>query len=152
VVVVGSGPIGREIGELLGAVGMQVRVLGRAESGDLPAHVSDADYVVGAVPLTDQTRRLFDRKVFEAMPTTARFVNAGRGPSVVEDDLVDALREGDLAGAALDVFDLEPLPAEHPLWTTEGVSVSPHMSGDRFGWQEALVDDFLGNLDRWRSG
>lgn len=152
VVVVGSGPIGREIGELLAAVGMQVRVLGRSESGHLPAHVSDADYVVGAVPLTDQTRGLFDRKVFEAMPTTARFVNVGRGPSVVEDDLVAALREGDLAGAALDVFDLEPLPAEHPLWTTEGVLVSPHMSGDRFGWQEALVDVFLGNLHRWRSG
>lgn len=152
VVVVGSGPIGREIGDLLGAVGMQVRVLGRAESGDLPAHVADADYVVAAVPLTDQTRGLFDRKVFEAMAPTARFVNVGRGASVVEDDLVDALRDGDLAGAALDVFAHEPLPAEHPLWTTEGVIVSPHMAGDRFGWQEALVDVFLGNLDRWRSG
>lgn len=152
VVVVGSGPIGREIGELLGAVGMQVRILGRAESGHLPAHVSDADYVVGVVPLTDQTLGMFDRKVFDAMPTTARFVNVGRGPSVVEEDLVTALREGDLAGAALDVFDLEPLPAEHPLWTMERAIVSPHMAGDRFGWQEALVDVFLGNLDRWRSG
>ena len=150
--VVGTGPIGREIGDLLGAVGMQVRMLGRAETEDLPAHVADADYVVAAVPLTDRTRGLFDRKVFEAMPPTARFVNVGRGASVVEDDLLDALAAGDLAGAALDVFAQEPLPAEHPLWTTEGVVVSPHMAGDRFGWHEALVDVFLGNLDRWRSG
>lgn len=151
-VVVGSGPIGHEIGALLSAVGMQVRVLGRSESGDLAGHVADADYLIGAAPLTDQTRGLFDRKVFQAMPSTARFVNVGRGPSVVEEDLVTALREGEIAGAALDVFQVEPLPRDHPLWTLEGVLVSPHMSGDRFGWQEALVELFLDNLRRWRSG
>jgi phosphoglycerate dehydrogenase-like enzyme len=151
-VVVGSGPIGREIGSLLGAVGMQVHLLGRAESADLPTHVAAADYVVNATPLTDQTRGLFDRKVFEAMPRTARLVNVGRGPSVVEDALVEALRDGEIAGAALDVFVDEPLPPEHPFWDLEGVIVSPHMSGDRFGWREALAELFLDNLSRWRSG
>lgn len=151
-VVVGSGPIGQEIGALLEAVGVDVRVLGRAESVDLPTQVGEADHLIGAAPLTNQTRGMFDRKVFEALPPTATFVNVGRGPSVVEDDLVAALREGEIARAALDVFETEPLPPEHPLWTLDGVVVSPHMSGDRFGWREALVDLFLDNLDRWRSG
>jgi len=151
-VVVGTGPIGREICALLRAVGMTVRLLGRAESADLPAHVGSADYVVNATPLTDQTRGLFDLKVFEAMPRTARLVNVGRGPSVVEDDLVEALLEGEIAGAALDVFVDEPLPPEHPLWDLEGVIVSPHMSGDRFGWRDALAELFLDNLSRWRTG
>jgi phosphoglycerate dehydrogenase-like enzyme len=151
-VVVGSGPIGQEIATVLRAVGMQVRVLGRAESAELPAHVTAVDYLVGAAPLTDLTRDLFDRTVFEAMPPTARFVNVGRGPSVVEEDLIAALRAGTIAGAALDVFDTEPLPGDHPLWDLEDVIVSPHMSGDRFGWREALAELFLDNLDRYRSG
>ncbi len=163
VVVVGTGPIGREIGRLLAAVGLQVTLVGRTAAGDpefgtvhpsseLPAVVAGADYVVGAAPLTEQTTGLFDREVFTAMRETARFVNVGRGPSVVEDDLVAALRAGDLAGAALDVFSQEPLPAGHPLWSMPGVLVSPHMSGDAFGWTEALARLFLDNLDRWRSG
>lgn len=151
-VVVGSGPIGQQIGALLEAIGVEVRVLGRAESAELPTQVVEADHLIGAAPLTDQTRGLFDRKVFEALPPTATFINVGRGPSVVEDDLVAALREGEIARAALDVFETEPLPPGHPLWTLDGVVVSPHMSGDRHGWREALVDLFLDNLDRWRSG
>lgn len=150
-VVVGTGPIGREIAALLEAVGMRVRLVGRAESGDLPALVTDADYLVGAAPLTDRTRGLYDRKVFEAMPRTARFVNIGRGPSVVEQDLLAALREGEIAGAGLDVFATEPLPEDHPFWDLEGVIVSPHMSADTFGWREALVELFAENLERWRS-
>lgn len=151
-VVVGTGPIGREIATLLEAVGMRVRLVGRAESDNLPALVTDADYLVGAAPLTDQTRGMYDRKVFEAMPRSARFVNVGRGPSVVEEDLLAALREGEIAGAGLDVFADEPLPEDHPFWDLDSVLVSPHMSADTFGWREALVDLFADNLERWRSG
>jgi phosphoglycerate dehydrogenase-like enzyme len=151
-VVVGSGPIGREIQALLEAVGMRVRLLGRAESANLPAHVGDADFLVGVAPLTERTRGLFDRKVFEALPDRARFVNVGRGASVVEADLLRALDEGDLAGAALDVFAEEPLPADHPLWSQERVVVSPHMAADAVGWREALVEVFTDNLRRWRAG
>jgi phosphoglycerate dehydrogenase-like enzyme len=163
-VVVGSGPIGREIGTLLQAVGMRVRLVGRSRreddpdfglvvaSGDLVTAVTDADFVVGAAPLTDQTRGLFDRAVFAAMPRHARFLNVGRGPSVVEADLLTALREGELAGAALDVFAEEPLPPDHPFWDVEGLVVSPHVSADTVGWREALVDLFSDNLRRWRRG
>jgi len=164
VVVVGSGPIGRETGRLLAAAGMQVRLVGReSRTGDpdfgsvhaaseLVDVVSDADYVVAAAPLTEQTHGMFDERVFAAMPARARFVNIGRGPLVVEDDLVAALRSGELAGAALDVFETEPLPPEHPLWTMDQVVVSPHMAGDALGWREALTVLFADNLDRWRAG
>lgn len=162
-VVVGTGPIGREIGRLLTAVGLRVTLVGRTArdddpefgavraSADLVAVVGDADFVVGAAPLTPQTRGLFDRQVFAAMPPTARFVNVGRGASVVEADLLAALGAGEIAGAALDVFEQEPLPAEHPLWSADGMLVSPHMSGDAFGWQDALADLFRDNLQRWRT-
>jgi phosphoglycerate dehydrogenase-like enzyme len=162
-VVVGTGPIGREIAALLSAVGLEVRLVGRTRRTDplfgevqaiedLPSVVADADFVVGAAPLTEQTRGVFDRKVFEAMPRSARLVNVGRGPSVVEPDLIAALREQEIAGAALDVFADEPLPPDSPLWHLDGVIVSPHMSGDRHGWREALADLFLDNLGRWRAG
>lgn len=161
--VVGTGPIGREIAQLLRAVGMSVTLVGRTArsdpdfgtvhaSGDLPALASEADYVVAAVPLTPQTTGLFDRRLFRAMRRTARFVNVGRGLSVVEQDLLDALAAGEIAGAALDVFHEEPLPPGHPLWSAERLLVSPHMSGDARGWREALVRLFLDNLDRWRRG
>jgi phosphoglycerate dehydrogenase-like enzyme len=162
-VVVGTGPIGRETGHLLRAVGMAVTLVGRTErhdpefgvvcaTEDLPALVAEADFVVAAVPLTPQTTGLFDRRLFRAMRRTARFVNVGRGPSVVERDLLDALEAGEIAGAALDVFEEEPLPPGHPLWSATRLFVSPHMSGDAGGWREALVRLFLDNLDRWRRG
>lgn len=164
VLVVGSGPIGREIGRLLQAVGLRVRLLGRTRRDDDPdfttVHASedlldlvgDADYVVAAAPLTDQTEGMFDRAAFGAMRRSARFINIGRGQLAVEDDLVAALREGEIAGAALDVFSVEPLPAGHPLWTLDGVLVSPHMSGDSRGWHDALARLFVDNFERWRSG
>ena len=84
------------------------------------------------------------------MKPTARLVNVGRGPLVVIDDLVAALGAGRIAGAALDVFPDEPLPADSPLWAMPQVIVSPHMSGDVVGWREELVDLFADNLQRWR--
>jgi phosphoglycerate dehydrogenase-like enzyme len=93
-----------------------------------------------------------DGSLLARLPSYARLINVGRGALVVEDDLVEALRSGRLAGAALDVFAAEPLPADHPLWTLPGVIVSPHMSGDVVGWRDALVELFADNLDRYRDG
>ncbi|WP_442785215.1 D-2-hydroxyacid dehydrogenase [Amycolatopsis sp. H20-H5] len=162
--VVGTGPIGRSIARLLRAAGMRVSGVGRrARTGDpdfgdvhasseLALHLPSADYVVAVAPLTEHTKGLFDAKAFAAMKPSARFVNVGRGELVVTADLVAALREGALAGAALDVFDIEPLPSESPLWTLPNVLVSPHMSGDFLGWRNALVEVFAGNFTRWRAG
>ena len=162
-VVVGTGGIGRETARLLAAVGMDVSVAGsRArtdpelgeviDSGRLPQHLAGVDYLVNAAPLTDRTRGLIDAEVLTALPPTAHLVNVGRGPTVVEDDLLTALREHRLGGATLDVFTTEPLPQDSPLWNAPGVVVSPHMSGDVVGWRDTLADQFVANARRWLDG
>ncbi|WP_130798559.1 D-2-hydroxyacid dehydrogenase [Streptomyces otsuchiensis] len=163
-VVVGSGPIGRRIGVTLQALGVEVALSGRRErDGDpdfgrvhaseaLPALLAEADWVVCAAPLTPATTGLFDAHNFGLMKHGARFINIGRGPHVVEPDLVEALRTGRLGGAALDVFGSEPLAESSPLWEVPGLLVSPHMSGDTIGWRDDLAEQFLDNFDRWAAG
>jgi phosphoglycerate dehydrogenase-like enzyme len=87
-----------------------------------------------------------------AMRPSGRLINVGCGGLVVEDDLIAALRAGRLAGAALDVFETEPLGADSPWWEVPNVLVSPHMSADVHGWRDALVEVFIDNLRRWRDG
>ncbi|WP_030513173.1 D-2-hydroxyacid dehydrogenase [Nocardia sp. NRRL WC-3656] len=162
VLVVGTGSIGRAIARLLRAAGMRVRGVGRTArigdpdfgtvATDLHAELPGADYVVCVTPLTPQTRHMFDASAFAAMKPHARFINVGRGESVVTDDLVAALRGGVLAGAALDVVDPEPLPAGHPLWDLPNVVVTPHNSGDFIGWRAEIVAAFTENFERWASG
>ncbi|WP_203658058.1 D-2-hydroxyacid dehydrogenase [Actinocatenispora rupis] len=159
--VVGTGPIGRAIARMLTAVGLRVTGVGRTERASdadfgtvhgfpaLPGLLGDADYVVLAAPLTEQTTGMIDAAALAAMRPGARLVNIGRGPLVVTADLVAALTAGRIAGAALDVFDTEPLPPDSPLWTVPGLVVSPHMSGDTLGWRDDLAALFADNLDRW---
>nr|WP_237751275.1 D-2-hydroxyacid dehydrogenase [Streptomyces sp. AA0539] len=163
-VIVGSGPIGRKIGSLLLALGVEVTLTGRRErtgdpefgrvaaAGELPALLPEADWVVCAAPLTEETTGLFDADAFARMKPTAHFINIGRGGHVVEPDLAAALHAGALAGAALDVFATEPLPESSALWDAPGLIVSPHMSGDTFGWRDDLAEQFLDNFDRWAAG
>lgn len=162
--VVGTGAIGRACARLLRAVGMEVHGAGRTAragdadftqihaSADLTSYVHRADYVINAAPLTPQTTGLFNAEVFAAMRPGAHLINIGRGASVHTDDLVHALHHGPLDGAALDVFDVEPLPADHPLWSAPGVRISPHMSGDVVGWRDELAGQFLANAKRWLHG
>jgi phosphoglycerate dehydrogenase-like enzyme len=164
VLVAGTGPIGRAIARSCAAMGMQVRGVGRTarprddEFGrvfaaeDLAEVVGWADYVVNALPSTAATRRAFDAEVFAAMSPGARFVNVGRGSTVDEGALVRALEQGRIGGAALDVFEEEPLPADSPLWAMPNVVVSPHMAGDFAGWRESAVELFVGNLERYLTG
>ena len=164
VVIVGTGPIGRAIARLLRAAGMRVVGAGRTArdsdpdfgtvypSAELEEHLPSADYVVAVAPLTEQTKGLFDARALAAMKPSARFINVGRGELVVTGDLVEAVRAGKIAGAALDVFETEPLPADSPLWTMENVLVSPHMSGDFIGWRNKLVEVFAENFRRWLGG
>ncbi len=164
VLVVGTGPIGRAIARLLTAVGMNVSGSGRRShdddpdfgtvtaTEDLPAALAVADYVVLAAPLTESTHGMFDAGIFASMRPGARLINVGRGELVRTDDLVDALRSGAVGGAALDVVDPEPMPDDHPLWDLPGVVITPHNSGDFFGWQDTLVEAFADNFRRWREG
>ncbi|TCK26503.1 D-2-hydroxyacid dehydrogenase [Pseudonocardia endophytica] len=158
VTVVGSGPIGHAITDLLRGTGMHVELVGRTARDGVHAFealdglLPDTQYLVLAAPLTDQTRGLLHAGTLARLPHTARVINVGRGPLVVQDDLVAALTDGTIAGAALDVFEVEPLPSEDPLWAMENVIVSPHMSGDIVGWRDTLVDLFVDNLTRYRAG
>jgi phosphoglycerate dehydrogenase-like enzyme len=157
-VVVGSGPIGRAIARTLGALDITTALVGRtARSGvhgpeDLDRLLARADWVIAAAPLTDETHGMFDARRFGLMQPSARFVNIGRGQLVVEDALAEALARRRIAGAALDVFEAEPLPAESPLWQAPGLIVSPHMSGDIVGWRDELGVQFVELYELWEAG
>jgi|SRR5579884_1256751 len=162
--VLGPGAVGREITQMLRAVGMAVDVVGRRERDDEPGigrvHALDdlaqllpqAQDVIVALPLTAETHGIVDADLLARMQPGAVLINVGRGSLVDEPALLKSLRSGRLAAALLDVFEVEPLPADHPFWGMENVFVSPHMSGDVHGWQQGVVDLFLENLERWRTG
>lgn len=163
VLVVGPGPVGRETVLLLRAAGMDVTVVGRtarddaqlgaiASFDDLDVLLGEAQDVVLTLPLTRETRGLFNAARFDRMRQGARLVNVGRGAVVVEQDLLDAIDAGHLGAAALDVFEHEPLAAENPLWSRNNILVSPHASGDLIGWRGRVVDCFARNLLNWKTG
>ena len=164
VLMVGVGPIARRTAQMAKALGMSVRGVGRtARSGDpdfghivapdtLTASFAEADYVVMVLPSTPETAGMVGRAALDALRPTARLVNVGRGSTLDQDALCDALREGRIAGAALDVMVPEPLPADSPLWDVPNLIVSPHMSGDHAGWQRDIADLFISNLERFLDG
>jgi phosphoglycerate dehydrogenase-like enzyme len=163
VLLAGAGPVAAQIALLLRAVGMEVIVVARharhdtelgivRATGQLDILLPHADAVVLALPLTQETFHFLSADRLARLKPTARVINVGRGGLVDETALAEALHSGRLAGAALDVFINEPLPAEHPLWGAPNLIVSPHMSGDLVGWQRTVVSQFARNLHRWRTG
>jgi phosphoglycerate dehydrogenase-like enzyme len=155
--IIGAGQIGSEVARLAKAFGM--RTLGVRRSGAaaddfdrmtsmdaLDDVLAESDVVVNILPGTPETHRLFDAQRFARMKPGALFVNIGRGSSVDTDALVDALREDRLGGAGLDVFDPEPLPADHPLWGMENVIMFPHIGGMTNHYKDRLAALFLANL------
>jgi phosphoglycerate dehydrogenase-like enzyme len=162
--IVGVGGVGRAIGAKLKSVGIDVTGVGRtarkgdaifseiATTADLPFLLSSSEYVIAAAPLTTETRGLFSERMLAHMRPTARFINVGRGELVDEQALTTALRQGRLAGAALDVFQSEPLPAESSLWTLDRLIISPHMAGDVKETPDRLKCLFRNNLKRFIEG
>lgn len=156
--VVGSGPIGRAIAKYLKALGVTTAIVGRTPRtgvhgpDDLNRLMARADWVIAAAPLTADTHRMFDTRRFGVMQPSARFVNVGRGPLVDEAALAEALSKRWIAGAALDVFEHEPLTPDSPLWEVPGLIVSPHMSGDTVGWRDELGAQFIELYERWEAG
>jgi phosphoglycerate dehydrogenase-like enzyme len=162
--ILGYGAIGRAIATRARAFGMRV-IATRRTIGETPAeldavHGSDeldtvlreADILVIALPLTPETRGLLGREQFAQMKRDALLVNIARGAVVVESELADALRDRTIAGAALDVFDKEPLPSDSPFWSLPNVLVTPHTTGAFKGFGEASATLFLENLRRWVRG
>jgi phosphoglycerate dehydrogenase-like enzyme len=141
--IVGFGQIGCAIAERARAFGMTVRAVDRHPErvtacsdvlsvrgvDQLPDLLAESDFVVIAAPQTPETTGLFHAGTLAHMKRTGYLINVGRGAIVVMNDLVNALRAGKLAGAALDVFEVEPLPADHPLWDMPNVIITPHTAG-----------------------
>ncbi|MCC5794608.1 MAG: D-2-hydroxyacid dehydrogenase [Chromatiales bacterium] len=162
--VVGLGGIGGEVARRARSLGMQVlgiRANGEqphpnahevAGPGQLTAFAARADVVVNATPLTPLTEQLYDAAFFSAMRRDAFFINVGRGRSVVQPALVAALESGLIAGAALDVTDPEPLPADDCLWQMENVIVTPHVSGFTGRVRDRIYLVARENLRRYVSG
>ena len=161
--IVGYGDIGRAVARRLRPLGVEILALRRRpelSAGDPlvkltfpPARlVERADDVVVATPLVADTHRLVGRDAIAAMKRTAVLVNVGRGSVVDEAALVEALEQGRIRGAALDVFETEPLPAEHPFWRLPNVLLSPHCADHVPGWVDEAMRVFLRNLDLFRHG
>jgi phosphoglycerate dehydrogenase-like enzyme len=163
-VIVGAGSIGRSSARMLRALGVDVTLVGRTERAgepgegtiraidDLPRVAATADWLILIAPLTPETRGFIGAAQLAALPRGARIVNIGRGPVLVEAALVDALRSGALAGAALDVFEVEPLPTDSPLWAMPNVIVSPHIGGDVRETPADFSRVFIANLKRYLAG
>lgn len=162
--IVGLGGIGREIARRAVVFGMRVIAVDPA-SDQPPPEVSQlwkpdrlhellaaSDWVVIAAPQTPETVQMFRREQFQAMRRTAHVVNIGRGAIVNLGDLAAALEAGEIAGAGLDVFEQEPLPAEHPLWRLPNVIITPHVAGYATCIAERHLEVLLDNLRRFVSG
>lgn len=174
--IVGYGSIGREIARVAQTFGMEVLAIKRDVRQPADPHgyvipgtgdpegihfhrlyppeavktmVRDCDFVVITAPLTGHTRGMFDAEVLAAMKKTAFLINVGRGGIVDEDALQHALHSGQIAGAALDVFEAEPLPADSPLWKTPNLIISPHVSGNTEDYNEKAAALFIDNLKRY---
>jgi phosphoglycerate dehydrogenase-like enzyme len=162
--IVGVGGIGAEAARLCAAFGMHVMgvdarrreappgVLKLDGPDALDALLPLADFVILTVPHTPATEGFMNRARFARMKRTAFFINIGRGMTTRLDDLVEALRAGDIAGAGLDVFEQEPLPADHPLWTLPGVLITPHTAGYGPYLDERRFEILLDNCRRFVSG
>lgn len=174
--IVGYGAIGREVARLAKCFGMTVlaakRNVMQVEESDhyvvegtgdkfgnsfdrlyppqaLATMVRDCDFVVITTPLTEKTHQLYNEKVIQAMKHGSYLVNVGRGGVVDESALIDALKKGHVAGAALDVFETEPLPDDHPLWTAPNIVITPHIAGAMPTYQEKAAEIFEENLKRY---
>jgi phosphoglycerate dehydrogenase-like enzyme len=164
--IVGHGDIGRAIARRAKAFGMRVLALRRNPArregdedvdyvyatADLHKMLPECDYVVVAAPLTPDTKHMMSTAEFNAMKREAIIMNVGRGPVIDEAAMAEALRTGRIRGAALDVFEVEPLPNDSPLWGMENVLISAHTADHTKDWLNDAVHFFLEQFARWRKG
>jgi D-2-hydroxyacid dehydrogenase (NADP+) len=164
--IVGLGHIGREIARLAKAFGMKVVATRRSAGisqraryvdrlytpGQLRLLLAESDFVVLSLPLTEETRRIIGEAELRNMKPTAYLINIARGSLVDEEALVRALEEKRIAGAGLDVFATEPLPAENPLWGFPNVIISPHIAGGMEEYVQRATAVFIENLRRYLAG
>lgn len=159
--LMGLGEMGGRIAAVLPTLGYSVSGWSRTPrqienvatySGEagLAPFLAATDVLVCLLPLTDATRGILGRRVFNALPEGAALVHCGRGEHLVEQDLLDAVGSGQLRGAVIDVFENEPLPADHPLWSTPGIVVTPHMA--TMAAFDVVIEQIVRNVRQMRAG
>jgi D-2-hydroxyacid dehydrogenase (NADP+) len=162
-VIAGVGVVGIAIGQLLKGFGMHVVGVTRTprpvEGFDaiipttrLQEAAGRADFLINVLPATADNALLFDAAVFAAMKPTAYYISAGRGQTVDETALIAALRDGRIAGAGLDVFQTEPLPADSPFWDLPNVFITPHLGGYTSEYEDLIMPLIVGNMRAFLAG
>ena len=161
--IVGYGGIGQHAARLANSFGVKIAALRRRPEkftgdpavstfGQIDDLMAASDYVLVATPLTKETRGMIGEKQIAAMKPTCVLINVGRGPVIEEAALIRALQSGKIRGAALDVFDVEPLPSSHPFYSMPNVLLSPHTADRVENFFKFAYDAFYENLDRFRKG
>jgi phosphoglycerate dehydrogenase-like enzyme len=163
-VIIGLGAIGGRLAELAKAFDLKVIGVKRDPStgqgaadavhsiADLKKVLPEADFVALTCPLTKETENIIDAAALAAMKPSAYLINGARGRCVDEAALIDALKNRQIAGAAIDVTVEEPLPATSPLWTTDNLFITPHTAGETRRYEDNVIDILMDNLDRlWRN-
>jgi len=161
--ILGLGVIGQELARK--AQALEMRVIGTRRRPAAIPHVdrvfgpegtdevlAASDWVLLLLPVTPETRGFMNAARLKRMKPSAYLLNFGRGELVADDDLIQAVTARTIAGAVLDVFTTEPLPAEHPFWTTEGILVLPHIGGLHPGRDHIVAGLFVDNLERFLAG
>lgn len=161
--ILGLGAIGQELARKADA--LEIKVIGTRRSPAPVPHVAKvysptatdevlgkSDFVLLLLPHTMETENLMDARRFRAMQKHAYLLNFARGALIVDNDLIEAVRSETIAGAVLDVYRKEPLPADHPFWTTPGITVLPHIGGLHPKRDEAVAEIFIDNAQRFLEG
>lgn len=148
------GNIGDKLSKICKSLGMTVRGINRQVKNvytlkELPNIVSEFDYVVNLLPYSKETDKIFNKSIFNRMKDTAFFINVGRGKSVVESDLIEALSNSEIGGAGLDVFEKEPLSEDSKLWDLDNVIITPHIAGYSNEYWKNQKKLFSENLNRY---
>ena len=155
--IIGTGKIGQQLAMTSAAFGVEVSGVSRSgrqlnyfktvyKQADITPHLAEFDIIVNILPLTKETAHYYNDAFFEQVKPGASFINVGRGPSVDTDALIRALKNGQLSFAGLDVFEEEPLPADHPLWDLDNVMITPHISGLVRHFQQKITEIYSENL------
>lgn len=161
--IVGLGAIGGHVADLAKALGMRVIATRRSntphpsvdqlfKAEQLSDIIGEADYVSLHLRLDDETHHLFDQTMFGRMKPGARIINTARGRIVDQQTLIHNLKTNHIAGAFLDVFEQEPLPANSPLWEMSNVIITPHCADNTIGYATKFAEHFCDNLARWNAG
>lgn len=162
--IMGYGSIGSEIAKRAHAFGMNIHVYDAIPQSDpviskcfvgeekLPSFYAGCDYIVICIPLNEKTKYMLNYEAFQQMKNSAILINIARGPLVKTDDLIKALRNGEVQAAALDVFELEPLPQDHEIWTVDNIFISSHKAGMGDSWKMFIGELIMRNIDNYMSG